>query len=486
VFDSGGDARYAVTVRQAFEPAIVESVRLESLTYAVVRENSSMSQVTDRRSFLQAAAATGLGYWVAGGVQAAESKSPNEKIQLGCIGVGGKGESDVKNVSEFGKIYALCDVDVEKLEGMSRRYRTEHNFSDYREMLDQLGKRIDAVTVSIPDHNHAAAASKAMRMGKHVYCQKPLTHTIWEARRLGEIAREMGVATQMGNQYTAFNPMRKAAYQIRAGQLGAVKEVHIWTNRPVWPQGERRAPLKPVPDTLNWDVWLGPAPYRPYADGYHPFAWRGWWDFGTGALGDMACHTCNLPFMALNMRDPVAVEAECPDHDGDSYPTRSKIKFEFPELDGRAAFTMFWYDGGNVPSAELFKNVTLEVEIDGRKVPAPVPSGVLLIGDKATMYAAGDYAEQGIQVVGGEELKVDYPKSPGHEKEWFIAMHDPGQPAMSNFPDYAGPLTETILLGNLAVWKRGRVEWDPTNLKPLNDPALERIVRSTYREGYEV
>jgi predicted dehydrogenase len=427
-----------------------------------------------------------VGYWVAGGLRAAESKSPNEQIQVGCIGVGGKGDSDVTNASEFGKIYALCDVDTLIREGMLKKIKAEHSFSDFREMLDQLGDRLDAVTISTPDHNHAVMAAKAMKMGKHVYCQKPLTHTIWEARRLGEIAREKGVATQMGNQYTAFNPMRKAAYQIRAGQLGTVKEVHIWTNRPVWPQGERRKPIKPVPTTLDWEQWLGPAPYRPYADGYHQFDWRGWWDFGTGALGDMACHTCNLPFMALDMRDPVAVEAECPEHDGDSYPSRSKIKFEFPELNGRAAFTMYWYDGGNVPPSELFKDVTLEVEVDGQMVPPPVPSGVLLIGDRATMYAAGDYAEQGIEIVGADELKVEYPRSPGHEKEWFDAMRDPKKAAMSNFSDYAGPLTETILLGNLAVWKRGRVEWDPTNLKPLNDPELERIVHCEYRDGYEV
>ena len=446
-----------------------------------------MSFVTNRRSFLQTTAAAGFGYWAAGGILAAESKSPNEQIQVGCVGVGGKGDSDVTNASEFGKIYALCDVDSQILDGMSKKQKVEHLFADYREMLDRMGDRIDAVTVSTPDHTHAVVAAKAMKMGKHVYCQKPLTHSIWEARQLGQIAREKGVATQMGNQYTAFNPMRKAAHQIREGQLGTVKEVHIWTNRPIWPQGDRRAPIKPVPPALAWDLWLGPAPYRPYADGYHPFAWRGWWDFGTGALGDMACHTCNLPFMALNMRDPVSVEAECPEHDGDSYPPRSKIKFEFPELNGREAFTMYWYDGGNLPPAELFSKVTLEVEVDGKKVPPPAPSGVLLMGDKASMYAAGDYAEQGIQIVGDvEELKVDYPRSPGHEKEWFIAMRDPSKPAMSNFPDYSGPLTETILLGNLAVWKRGRVEWDPVSLKPLNDPALERIVRYEYRDGYDV
>ena len=446
-----------------------------------------MSLVTDRRSFLQSTAAAGIGYWVAGGVQAQESNSPNEKIQLGCIGVGGKGKSDVQNTAKFGTIYALCDVDAPTLEGMKDAYKTEYNFSDYREMLDQMGDRIDAVTVSVPDHNHAVMAGKALRMGKHVYCQKPLTHTIWEARKLGELAREKGVATQMGNQFTAYNPMRKAAYQVREGQIGKVTEVHIWTNRPIWPQGERRAPLKPVPATLDWDQWLGPAPYRPYADGYHPFAWRGWWDFGTGALGDMACHTCNLPFMALNMRDPVAVEAECPEHDGDSYPARSKIKFDFPELNGRPAFTMYWYDGGNLPPSEVFEGVTLTVKDGDREIPPPQASGVLMIGEKAKMYAAGDYAEQGIQIVGDvEELDVDYPRSPGHEREWFNAMRDSKKPAMSNFTDYAGPLTETILLGNLAVWKRGRVEWDPVNLKPLNDASLERIVRNKYRDGFDV
>ena len=446
-----------------------------------------MSLVTNRRNFLQASAAAGLGYWVAGGVQAAESTSPNEQIQVGSVGVGGKGDSDVQNASEFGQIYALCDVDSQVLEGQSKKHKVENLFADFREMLDQMGDRIDAVTVSTPDHCHAVVAAKAMKLGKHVYCQKPMTHSIWEARQLGEIARKKGVATQMGNQYTAHNPMRKAAYQVREGQIGNVKEVHIWTDRPIWPQGERRQPIKAVPETLAWDLWLGPAQWRPYADRYHPFAWRGWWDFGTGALGDMACHTCNLPFMALNMRDPISVEAECPEHDGDSYPPRSKIKFEFPELNGRPAFTMYWYDGGNLPPAELFKTVTLETERDGQKMPPPAQSGVLMIGDKASMYAAGDYAQEGIEIVGDvEELRVDYPRSPGHEKEWFDAIRDPKKPAMSNFPDYAGPLTETILLGNLAVWKRGRVDWDPVNLKPLNDPSLERIVRNEYRDGYEV
>ena len=447
-----------------------------------------MSITTNRRGFMQAAAAAGIGYWAAGKVSAAESKSPNEKIQIASVGVGGKGKSDVQNMSKYAKIYALCDVDSTVLDGAAKMYKTEHNFSDFREMLDKLGDKIDAVTVSTPDHNHAVVAAKAMRAGKHVHCQKPLTHTIWEARQLGKIARETGVATQMGNQYTAYDPMRKAAHQIKAGQLGTVKEVHVWTNRPVWPQGERRPMMAPVPESLNWEAWIGPAPWRPFAPAaYHDFRWRGWWDFGTGALGDMACHTCNLPFMALNMRDPISVEADCPEHDGDSYPTRSKIKFEFPKLGSREAFTLYWYDGGNLPAPDTFKGVTLTTKDDGKETPPPCESGTLIVGDKATMYAAGDYADRGIQIVGDvPELQVDYPHSPGHEKEWINAITDRSKPAMSNFADYAGPLTETILLGNLAVWKRGKVEWDPVNLKPLNDPSLERIVRTEYRKGYEI
>ena len=447
-----------------------------------------MSSATSRRQFLQTSAMAGVGYWVAGGLRAETSSSPNEQIQVGCVGVGGKGDSDTTNAAEFGRIIALCDVDSNIVRGMQEKLSqpVDYTYSDFRDMLDQLGDRLDAITVSTPDHNHAVIASKAMRMGKHVFCQKPLTRTIWEARRLGEIARQQNVATQMGNQWTAYNPMREAAYRVRAGQLGNVRDVHIWTNRPVWPVPESRPMMIPVPKSLDWQAWLGPAPYRPYGEGYHRFAWRGWWDFGTGALGDMACHTCNLPFMALDMRDPTSVEAECPEHNGDAFPAWSKIKFEFPERNGRGAFTMTWYDGGELPPIELFDDVTITVKRDGEEIPAPWISGALLIGDRATMYAAGDYAHRGIEIIGADPMEVEYPRSPGHVEEWFHAMRHPQEPAASNFPDYAGPLTETILLGNLAVWKRGHVDWDPKNLKPLNDPTLERIVRCDYPDGYDV
>ncbi|HMP06763.1 MAG TPA: Gfo/Idh/MocA family oxidoreductase, partial [Lacipirellulaceae bacterium] len=282
------------------------------------------SQQSSRRGFLKHTAAVGAGFWAAGGVAPRARAQANDRIQIAKIGVaGGKGDSDLTNARRFGKIYSLCDVDRRFLEPAAAKFRTEHNFTDYREMLDQLGDRIDAVVITTPDHTHAVMASKAMKMKKHVYVQKPLTRNIWEARQLAEIAREMGVVTQMGNQFTAYDPMRQAAYRIRAGQLGPVKEVWVWTNRPVWPQGGDRPASAPAPKEVDWESWIGPAPYRDFAEGaYHSFNWRGWWDFGTGSLGDMACHTCNLPFMALNMRNPTSVEAESPGHNGDSFPAQ--------------------------------------------------------------------------------------------------------------------------------------------------------------------
>ncbi|MDG2206467.1 MAG: Gfo/Idh/MocA family oxidoreductase, partial [Pirellulales bacterium] len=259
-----------------------------------------MARKINRRSFVQKTSVAAAGYWVAGGVSAAESKSANEKVQFACIGIGGKGSSDSADAGKNGDVVGICDTDAKRLKGAAKRFKGASSFADYREMLDSLGDKIDAVTVSTPDHTHAVAAAKAMSMGKHCFCQKPLTHTIYEARYLGELAKKMGVATEMGNQGTSNNGLREAAAITQSGGIGDVTEVHVWTNRPIWPQGGPRPESKPEPESLSWDAWLGPAPERPYANGYHPFAWRGWWDFGTGALGDMACHTFNMPFAALN------------------------------------------------------------------------------------------------------------------------------------------------------------------------------------------
>jgi predicted dehydrogenase len=425
-----------------------------------------------RRDFLKSTALAGVGYWVAGGVRADEKpKSANDTVHFACVGVDGKGRSDTASAAPAGKVVALCDVDDTKLGKAGEKYAGAKKYNDFRKMFDEMGKSIDAVTVSTPDHCHAVISAMAMRLGKHCFTQKPLTHTIWEARRLAEIAAQTKVATQMGNQGTASDGLRKAAALVRAGALGVVKEVHVWTNRPIWAQGGERPGAAKVPGELHWDLWLGPAAERPYGKGYHPFAWRGFWDFGTGALGDMACHTMNLPFMALDLREPTAVEAETSGHNKEMYPKWSVIRYTFPARGRLRALTMTWYDGGKRPPAEL---------LDGQE---PAKSGSLIIGSKGKMYAAGDNGS-GAKLLGGvKEPAVEYPQSPGHFEEFVRAIRG-GPPAVSNFATYAGPLTETVLLGNLAVWCGKRVEWDAKNLKATNAPEAEPLVRPTYRKGY--
>jgi predicted dehydrogenase len=436
-----------------------------------------MAQRANRREFLQTTGALGIGFWVAAGATAKESKSPNEKIRFACIGVTGKGGSDSNDAKAAGEVVAICDADrgIVNSEG-EKRFPGAKRYTDFRKLYDEMGTKIDAVTVSTPDHVHAVAAAMGMRMGKHCFCQKPLTHTIFEARTLGEIAREKKIATQMGNQGTAEDGVRRAAALLKAKVLGEVKEVHVWTNRPIWPQGGARPKEEPVPANLDWEAWIGPAPLRPYGKGYHPFSWRGWWDFGTGALGDMACHTFNMPFMGLDLKDPTSVEAETSGHNKDSYPKWSLIKFEFPANDWRGPIAVHWYDGGKKVDREL---------LEGKK---QADSGCLIVGEKGKLYSPNDYGAEFDLMGGIEAPKVEFEKSPGHFAEWVRAIKG-GAAARSNFADYAGPLTETILLGNLAVWaaaegKGKKVEWDAKNLKATNSPELANIVKTEYRSGY--
>lgn len=430
-----------------------------------------MSGQSSRREFMRNTTLAGVGFWVAGKASAAdEPKSPNEKIRFACIGVGGKGSSDSDDAGRHGDVVAICDIDDKRLDAAAIKFPSAKKYTDFRKLLEESGKDIDAVTVSTPDHTHAAASLMAMRMGKHCFTQKPLTHTLYEARRMGEVARENKVATQMGNQGTANSGLREAAAIVKSGALGTVKEVHVWTNRPIWPQGGPRPPQAECPPNVHWNEWLGPTAVVPYADGYHPFAWRGWWDYGTGALGDMACHTLNMPYMALSLQNPTSVEAESSGTNHESYPKWSIIKYEFPAIESRPALTMTWYDGGKKPDASLFGD---------KKVSN---SGALLIGDKGKLYAPGDYAEQ-FSMIGLDKPTVEFTASPGHFKEYAEAIRG-GKPAVSNFPDYSGPLTEIVLLGNLAVWSGKKVEWDAKNLKATNSPELDAIIRPTYREGY--
>lgn len=440
-----------------------------------------MARQTSRRDFMKHTAAIGAAVYVGHSRAIGQDKSANGKIRYACIGVGGKGASDSADAAQHGEIAAICDVDRRTLEKTSKRpgYEGAELFTDFREMLSKLGDKIDAVTVSTPDHTHAPAAAMAMKMGKHCFTQKPLTHTVWEARRLQEIAKESGVKTQMGNQGTATDGLRRAATLLKSGHLGKIKEVHVVTNRPIWPQGGPRPEPGSLPEYLDWESWLGPAPERPYADGYHPFAWRGWWDFGTGALGDMACHTFNMPFAGLNLANPKTIQAWCSGHNQDSYPQSSKIRFEFASPSGDGLIPVWWYDGGNKPDESL---------LNGQKFKHA--SGAIIVGEDLVMYSPQDYADQWFLIdKEGKDVpapKVEYEKSPGHFTEFHQAILGDRDQAMSNFANYAGPLTETILLGNLAVYAAAsgeskKIEWDAEKLVATNAPEVAKIVNKDYR-----
>ena len=407
----------------------------------------------------------------------------NEKLDIAGIGVGGKGESDVSCCASE-NIVALCDVDAKNAAPTFARFPTAKRYTDYRKMLDEV-KGIDAVTVSTPDHTHAHAALTALRLGKHVYCQKPLTHSIYEARLLTETAREKKVATQMGNQGHAQPETRRLAEIVRAGVLGKVREAHVWTDRPIWPQGiDRPTDTPAVPDTLDWELWLGPAPRRPYHSAYVPFKWRGFWDFGTGALGDMGCHNMGLPFLALDLRDPTTVEAVSSGINAETAPKWSVITYEFAERGGRPPVKLIWYDGGKKPPADVLKGQ-----------PA-VPNGVLLLGEKDSLFVP-NYWGAGSLLSGrkAEDLKdipQTLPRIPGgeddndlaHHVEWIAAAKGGPRP-LSSFED-SGPLTEMVLLGNLALRVGKKIDWDAKAMKARNAPEAASFIHREYRKGWEV
>lgn len=450
-----------------------------------------------RRQFLKTSAvAAGTAWWVSGkayGLQ--DSNNPSERLNFACIGVDGKGGSDSADASKVGNIVAICDIDERRLNKKAGQegFKDAKKFVDFRVMLDEMGDQIDAITVSTPDHTHAPAAAMGLRMGKHVFCQKPLTWSIEEARVLRDLFNEQkknGVCTQMGNQGTSETGLREGVEFIRSGALGDVTEVHVWTNRPIWPQGEGRpTESAEVPKYLHWDLFLGPAAERPYnATAYHPFKWRGWIDFGTGALGDMACHTANLPVMALQLFDPVSVVAESSGIvEGETYPKNSKITFQFPErkgADGKMLppCKMYWYDGGNKPDP----SVLLGEEQMG-------DSGMLAIGSEGRFYSRHDYGAVWVTLPKAKEFKrpeASLPRAPQSENGANVHFVEFAQAcrarkpeiAMSNF-DYATHLTETILWGNVALRSDSKVEIGADGM--IKSPSgAEKFLGREYREGW--
>jgi len=339
--------------------------------------------------------------------------------------------------------------------------------------------------VATPDHTHAVVAAMAMKMGKHVYVQKPLTHNVFEARRLTEIAREMKVATQMGNQGHSGEGIRLICEWIWDGAIGPVREVHSWTNRPIWPQGiDRPAEQPPVPPSLDWDLWLGPAPTRPYHPTYHPFSWRAWWDFGTGALGDMACHILDPAFWALKLGYPVSVEASATKVNDETAPLASIVRYQFPEREGMPAVKVTWYDGGLMPPRPE--------ELEPGRMLGDGDGGLVFVGDKGKIMC-GCYGRSPrlIPESAMKEYKLPQKTLPrvegdlgGHEMDWVRACKDPSKPASSNF-DYSGPLTEMVVMGNLAIRNQGvKLEWDGLAMKVTNHEAANYFVQRQYREGW--
>lgn len=469
----------------------------------------SSNQFT-RRQFLQTTAVAGAAALTGCATAQPRKISANEKLNIGVVGAAGKGASDTDHCAGE-NIVALCDVDEKHAAGQIKKYPNAKFYRNWREMLAQE-KSLDSIIVSTPDHMHALVAATAIRMGKNVYCQKPLTQTVYEARMLRDLARKHKVATQMGNQGSAEDGLRRAVEVVQAGVIGPVREFHVWTNRPIWPQGmDRPAGSDPIPATLDWDLWLGPAPARPYKDEvYEPFKWRGWQDFGTGALGDMACHTANMPFRALKLGYPDEVEAWTSALNQESYPLKSKIRFHFPAREGLAPVTFWWYDGGDPKPGKPYAHdgnnkppveVTTAIEEMMGQVPG---SGCLLVGDDGILFSPDDYgAKFFIKLKSDKELVTSkdcpavqavpqtIPRNPfpgtadaRQHLEWIAACKG-GPVGYSNF-EITAYLTEIILLGCVAMRVGKPIQWDGPNMRATNAPEAAQYIKRKNRKGWAV
>jgi predicted dehydrogenase len=453
-------------------------------------------QKQNRRNFVKSTAATTLAF----NLLPDTARGANSRVALGCVGIGGKGAQDSRGVADAGaEMVAFCDVASPSNPKLARKknksdlvnkFPDAKIFEDYREMIRSTD--IDAVTVSTPDHSHFHATVTALQKKCHVYCQKPLTHSIWEARKMTELAARMGVKTQMGNQAHAGEPIRRGVELIRAGIIGKVKRVHTWTNRPIWPQGIKEWPeSKTVPEGLNWDLWIGPAPMREYNPEIAPFKWRGYWDFGTGALGDMACHIMDMPFWALNLASPTRVLARQEGNTDISGPNASVIDYRFPGNEYTTDELQFiWYDGFNTPYTgkmrppdELWKNDFPTANHVFRRFD------MILEGEKGKMYFGRNREDWVIKpegtLDGFKEPEKTLPRAPkGPYQEFLDAIRNDGV-ALSHFA-HSGPFTETVLLGNLAVRLGKEIKWDAKNLKVKGVPEADALIRRAYRKGWEI
>jgi len=418
---------------------------------------------------------------------------PSEKLNYAAIGCGGKGSSDIRGIVNTGMVnlVALCDIDWRNapFNKVVKEHPDVPRYFDFRVMFDELGDKIDAVSISTPDHTHAAATMAALKRDIHVFCQKPLTHNIKEARLVTEEARKRGLGTLMGIQGHASEGIRLVREWIEQGALGQVREVHVWTNRPVWAQGmDRPEGEDPVPKDLSWENWLGPAPLRPYKTGiYHRFSWRGWYDFGCGAIGDIACHSLDAPFWALKLGYPTSVVAESEPLKPETFPRWSKITFEFPARGDLAPVKLVWFDGKKIVDGKEVQNKPPRPECleEGRNMG---DNGQLFYGDDGALMC-GMYAgsprlipETKMKDFLSTDPKKYLDRSPGHYKEFVQAAKGESK-AGANF-DYAGPLTELAHLGNVALRSQTKIEFDPVSMKVTNCEEPNQFIGREYREGW--
>jgi len=433
-----------------------------------------------RRSFLKGTAATAATVLIL----PKHVYGANERPNLACIGVGGKGGGDTSDGRNCGaNVVAMCDTNSTRMDEKTKEFPNAKKYRDFRKMLDEMDKEIDAVTVSTPDHTHFPASMCAAMRGKHVFCQKPLTHNIWEARRIAQVVREKNLASQMGIQGHANEGARLLCEWVWSGILGDITEVHYYTNRPVWAQGQGRpSKVDPVPGDLDWNLWLSVAPERPYSRAYCPFAWRGWWDYGAGAIGDIACHTTDAGFWALDLRCPTSVEAKSSPVNNESFPSWSIITFQFPARGNLAPVKVIWNDGDkgrNFPKPE-------QLEKD-RKLPDEC--GAIFYGTKATVLQPfyADWVRiipetKQKELEPGKNVPKTIPRSPGHMREFIQAIKG-GKPAAANF-EYAAAATEFAHLGNLAIRAQTKVTWDQKAMK-TDVAEVNKYVRREPRKGYE-
>lgn len=423
----------------------------------------------------------------------ARKTSANDKLNVAVVGAGGRGTDNINDLLATGavNIVALADCDARRAADAFARFPDAKRYRDWRKMFDEQGRSIDAVLCATPDHNHAIVSVAAMKLGKHVYCEKPLAHSVWEARRMAEAAAEAGVATQMGTQGHAFEGTRRAVEVVRSGLIGEVRELHCWTDRPagMWPQGVRRpTDTPPVPEGLDWDVWLGSAPKRPYHPVYVPFKWRGFWDFGTGGIGDMGIHNLDTAFWALELTAPTSVEVKdfSPGRDdpafADTCPAWSIIEMQFPARGAQPPVKMTWYDGGKAPPKDLFQ---------GEPVPK-VDGGSLVIGGKGTLFTrtwhGGQSDDDMFVLLPRKQFKElaapakTLPRVRSHHQEWVDACRGKGK-SLSDFA-YASVLTESLLLGNVALRSGKRINWDAKAMKARGCPEADQFIKPELRKGW--